>query len=209
MYEHLHEELYDNPEWFALEYRVATAESFLDYYKKIKAQDIYRWLWEGEYGPGSNLPESTLDRLTYDLRLARMMHGAREQNLWEPMGLAMKILKINLVPYADTGCPLKRLLDLSIRATEMRPNTLRFKRDWHFMKTQIPPDLEITIDQMSGFENDIPFHMTPEISWSDTYIDTYGIGYRLVPRHLFFRFFPEYEPVNMEYLRFVDSEEFE
>lgn len=207
MYEYLHDYYYFDPDWFAHEFRVATAEEFLDHYKKVRPADVYRWLWEGEYGPGSNSPESSLDRLTYDLRLARMKQGAREQKIWEPMGLAMKVLKINLVPYADSGCPLKRLLDLSVRATEMRANTLRFKRDWNFMKTQIIPGMEISVDQMNSFENTIAFHMTPEVPWSELFLKQYGTGYRLAPRRLFFRHFPEYEPVDMEYMRLYDTEE--
>ncbi len=204
MYDYLHN-IYYSQEWFSHEYRVALAEDFLDHYREIMPQDIYRWLWEGEFGPGLQAPTNSLDQLTYDLRLARMMEGAREQRLWESMGLGMHILKINLVPYVDHGCPLMRLLELSRKTLEMKANTLRFKKDWHFMKTQIVPGMEITVDQMNGFENTIAFHMTPEVSWSDHYMKKYGVGYRLVPRNQFFQFFPEFEPLENEYVSELGS----
>lgn len=185
---------YFNQEQASHEYRVAVAEEFLDRYTRIRPQDVYRWLWEGEFGPGINSPDLTLDRLTEDLRNSRMRPRSSVEDIWEPMGLSMRILKINLVPYADAGCPMLRLLEMAEHAREVRPNTMRFKKDWYFVKTQITPDLSITIEQMTAFENTIAFHMTPEVTYSPDYLEAYGLGYRLAPRQFFFKFFPEYEP---------------
>lgn len=206
MYDYLQRGNFTN-EWAGFDYRVSVAEQFLDHYSRIHAQDIYRWLWEGEFGAGSAAPDLDLNRLVYDLRLARIRTGSQEEPIWEPMGLSMKILKINLVPYADSGCPLMRLIEMNRKSREVRPNTLRFKRDWSFMKTQIIPGMSVSVDEMVQFENTIAFHMTPEASWSDDFMDHYGMGYRLVPQSIFFKHFPEYEPVDADMLRFVLEEE--
>lgn len=198
MYDYLYDNYY-NQEWAGQEFRVQIAERFLERYVHIRPEDIYRWLWEGEYGPGMNSPDLTIDRLNTDLRYARTISGSRKQEIWEPMGLAARILKINLVPYADSGGPFLRLLEMSNRAREIRPNTLRFKRDWYFMKTQVTRGMEVSLESMNDFENRIAFHMTPEVAFSETYIGHYGTGYRLVPRTLFFKHFPEYEPDDYEY----------
>lgn len=206
MYDHL-QEYYLSDTWSEHEKRVAEADAFLDYYTEIRAQDVYRWLWEGEFGGGASAPELTLDRISFDLRIARTNPRVYEQKIWEPVGLSMRILKINIVPYADGGCPLLRLLELARRTGELRPNTLRFKRNWYFLKTQIVPGMHISVDDLNAYENTIAFHMTPEVSWSTEFMETYGTGYRLVPRSLFFRYFPEYEPVDDERFRLPLEEE--
>ncbi len=189
MFEHLGDNYFVE---FELKSRVA--EDFLDKYRQAKAGDIYRWLWEGEFGAGNTIKALTLDRLTSDIRLARMHPSANVQKIWEDLGLAFTRLKINLVPYSDSGCPLKRLLMLAERGKEMRSDTLRFKQDWSFMKTQIVPGMAISVDEMTGFENSIPFHVTPEVPFSKDFDRFYGTGYEIVPRNLFFQYFPEYEP---------------
>ena len=206
MYDHLHEQ-YMNQQWVGPEYRAMLAEQFLDYYTDLKAQDIYRWLWEGEFGPGGNILDLSLDRLNTDLRKARADINVYEQKLWEPSGLSMKILKINIVRYADSGCPLLRLLELAARTRDSVPNTLRFKHNWNFMKTQLISGMNVTPEDMNVFENSIAFHMTPEINYSDLFIENYGLGYRLVPRQVFFKYFPEYEPEELDFELFARTAE--
>ena len=185
------------------EEKVFIAEQFLDTYEIEHARDMYRWLWEGEFGPGSQATDPNLESLAQDIRHARM-HARRSRrefpHLCEDIGLARKFLKINLVPYADSGCPLQRLIALMERMKDARPDPLRFKKDWAFTKTQIYPGLPITIDKLNHFENEIAFHMSPEIEYSEEFLEKYGNGYRIVPRNLFFQYFPEYAPENSGWL---------
>lgn len=167
------------------------SEWFLEQYPKIEACDIYRWIWEGEYGGKMGSTELTLDYLTNNIREARI-HGRRPAAVWEPMGLAMLLVKINLVTYADQGCPLLRLLMLEERSREIRPNPMRFKHDWSLMKSQLAPGMAVSVEKLIAFENAIPFHTVPEVKYSETFLKEYGSGYRIVPRNLFFNYFPEY-----------------
>ncbi len=167
------------------------AEWFLENYSDLKARDMYRWLWEGEFGAAHHGRNLSLDRLTEDIRLARIKNR-RGLMVWEPLGLANVLVKVNLVPYSDSGCPLKRLIMLEERARDVRPNPLRFKHDWNLLKTQLTPDMPVKIEHIHEFENSIPFHLTPEVQYTDEFIDKYGLGYRVVPRTLFFDYFPEY-----------------
>jgi len=179
-------------ESYDFETKARVAEEFLDRYREVRACDIYHWLWEGEFGKGPEAPELTLDELTDKIRLARTQRLSSKK-IWEHLGLAFLHIKINLVPYADSGCPLKRLMMLSDRSREIKSDTLRFKQDWAFMKTQIVPGMAITPDEMAGFENSIPFHILPEVPYSREFLRFYGDGYVIVPRELFFQYFPEYE----------------
>ena len=168
------------------------AEWFFTTYSSLQSCDIYRWLWEGEYGRYNKMLDMSLDKLTEDIRLARI-HPRQVKKVWEPLGLAMVLVKINLVSYSESGCPLKRLIMLEERARDIRPNPLRFKRDWSLIKTQLLPDMKIKSENLNDFENSIPFHIVPEVAYSTEFVHEYGQGYRIVPRSLFFDYFPEYE----------------
>ncbi len=178
------------------EEKVFIAERFLDAYSKAEARDVYRWLWEGEFGPGASSPELTLEGVAQHLRRARIHRRRTGLPVCENAGLANLFVKVNLAPYADAGCPLKRLLILEERVKDVRPDPLRFKRDWAFMKTQLIPGMSLTLEKMNQFEHEIPFHMAPEMEYSEVWKNEYGQGYRLAPRQTFFQYFPEYEIIN-------------
>ena len=186
------------------EEKVFVAEEFLDTYDPGDPRDIYRWLWEGEFGPGSHIREHSLEQLAQDIRRARIHRNRDRQAVCESLGLANVFVKVNLVPFADTGCPLKRLVMIEERIKDVRPDPRRFKKDWAFMKTELVPGMRVTTERMNAFEQEIPFHMAPEVEFSNEWYDTYGLGYRVVPRNVFFQYFPEYEleiggPRNMSY----------
>lgn len=194
MFEHLQE----ISEHFSVEQMTTIAEEFLDRHPQAKAQDIYRWLWEGEFGAGSRSQASNLDELTSAIRKARMHKTAGTQPMWEYLGLTQRLLHINIIPYSDAGCPLKRLLNLGERIRDFRPDQLRFKMQWGFLKTQVVPGMRITVDELNSFENEIPFHMTPELPFTEEFTQEYGTGYIIVPQDLFFETFPEYNPHSGE-----------
>ncbi|MCB1165967.1 MAG: hypothetical protein KDK33_07430 [Leptospiraceae bacterium] len=185
-------DLVEHTEDVTPEYKTETGEWFLDTYPTQRAVDLYHWLYLGEFGYGGEAPSSALDQLTEDIRIARF-NPPRFSGVWEPLGLAGRLLKINLVAYSDAGCPLPRLIHLSERVRELRPNSLRFKGDWNFMKTIVVPGMEITLEQIHQFENQIPFHMTPYMGFTEEFERSYGQAFRIVPRKSFFQYFPEFE----------------
>lgn len=164
---------------------------FLEHHPIARPRDVYGWLREGEYGKPVSIHNFSLDRLTQDIRLARI-EGIRDQPVWEPLGLAMLLVRINLVPYSDSGCPLKRLLMLEEKVQNIRPNPMRFKSDWSFFKAGLSENHPLTENDLIEFENSIPFHLVPEMEYGEKFLAAYGLGYRIVLRHQFFHFFPEY-----------------
>ncbi|MBX7057388.1 MAG: hypothetical protein K1X75_04935 [Leptospirales bacterium] len=183
-------------EGVSFEERMFISEQFLDRYAFAEPRDIYRWVREGEYGIGGHVIDLSLENLHQDLRKARIHKTRITLPVTENLGLANRFVKVNLAPYSDIGCPLKRLLMLEERVPDMRPDPLRFKRDWAFMKTQLSPGMSVTVDMMNRFENEIPFHMIPEIEYSKAWMENYGTGYRIVPRAAFFQYFPEHSIHN-------------
>ncbi|MCB1172441.1 MAG: hypothetical protein KDK39_02695 [Leptospiraceae bacterium] len=185
----------------SLDEKTAIAEAFLDRYDVTEADDMYRWLWEGEFGPGQRQQVLNIEQLQQDIRQARMHYrktGYHPGLICEESGLTRRFLRINLMVYADSGCPLNRLILLAERLRDVRPDPLRFKKDWEFMKTQIVYDMTLKIQQLRQFENRIAFHMSPETAWSDVWLERYGEGYWLVPRSLFYQYFPEYGDISYD-----------
>ena len=168
------------------------AEWFLAEYSEVEARDLYRWVWEGEFGRRQEQLDLSLDRLTEDIRRARI-HPFKPPRVWEPSGLAGMLVRINLVAYADGGYPLKRLLTMEERVFDQRPNPMRFKHDWAFMKSQLVPDMKVTQEHITEFENNIPIHLSPEVLPSEAFVKEYGTGYRIVPRVLLFGQYEEFQ----------------
>ncbi len=172
--------------------KTRVAEWFLAEYAECEARDLYRWVWEGEFGRRQEQTDHSLDVLTEDIRRARI-HPFKPPRVWEPMGLSGILVKVNLVAYADGGYPLKRLLSMEERVQEQRPNPMRFKHDWAFLKAQLVPGMKVTQEQVAEFENNIPIHLSPDILYSDEFLKQYGLGYRIVPRLLLFNQYEEFQ----------------
>ena len=175
--------------------RLDILEKFFKTYSITNPADLYMWLWEGEFGYSSyRHHEEVLDKLSEDIRKSRIEMGSVKLPVWEYLGLNNKLLKINIVAYAASNCPLLRLIFFSSRTRDIKSNSLRFKKNWQFIKTQISPGMTVTVEEMIEFENSIPFHMTPEVRYTDSFLKQYGTTYRIVPSTLFFSNFPEFNP---------------
>jgi len=206
MYEHIHD-FYMEKDPLSYEIRTDMAEEFLKRHPKLKPQDIYRWLWEGEFGMGSMTGNFTLEEMQQDLRRARQLPGMNLFPVWENQGLGMKFLRINIARYADADCPLITLIELSKRSADIHSDTLRFKYDWAFMKTQAVASGHLTMDDLNDFENSISFHTTPEVEYSEGFLSTFGSAYRIVPRSMFFAKFPEFKPEDSSHQEVLDESE--
>lgn len=183
-------------DFFLMDEKSERAEWFYSHYHSYTAEDIYAWLWAGEFGyPPGQYPDADLHRLLEDIRQARY-HAGTIRSVWEPLGLENHLIKINIAYYADVGCPLPRLIQLSERIREeISPNAMRFKSNWNLMKAHISEGADVSLTQIHEFEERIPFNMTPFIPHTADFLSQFGVHYRIVPAALFFDHFPEYESI--------------
>jgi hypothetical protein len=162
-------------------------------------QDLYRWLYYGEFG-SQDIP-SYLDKERARLELMRIkedIKSEKQKNLsekiWEPMGLSQRFIMVFVTRYYEQFCPLMRLINLIERAPAFRGTRMQFKLDWAFLKEYIIRNSgRFTKQDFYGFEDRINFHQIPEVPFTDKFQKMRPEKYRVVPRKLFFDFFPEYD----------------
>lgn len=181
---------FDRIDIFKLNEKVKAANWFYKHYDSFSAQDIYTWLWYGEFGY-PELPTNDLSTLKKDIRLARLS-PPKLNLIWEPIGLSKKFIKINLGIYYEIGYPLKRLLQLVSEVEELQKfDRLTFKNHWNLMKIQFDYSKKITLQDFYNFENKIPFHMTPYLGFTEEFLKEFSPYYRIVSLDSFFQYFPE------------------
>ena len=110
------------------------------------------------------------------------------------MGLAQRFVMVFITPYSQAECPINRIVNLMERAPAFRGTRMHFKLDWAFLKDYIIR----TSDKFSkqdfyGFEDRINFHQLPDVPFTKRFRELKPYNYRVIPRKLFFDFFPEFD----------------
>ncbi|MCP5495570.1 MAG: hypothetical protein H7A23_13520 [Leptospiraceae bacterium] len=183
------------PSLATTEQKVFALELFLEKYHHIDLQDIYKWLYYGEFGPSqlikvSKIPE--LQHLLNDIQY-EASHDILSDTLWEPVGLSLKFIKVFLSPYFKQDCPLKRLISLMNRSIAFRGTRMHFKLDWSFIKEYFIRNKLYTKQDFYNFEDRNSYQILPDLPYTDEFLINFPYRYRVVPRKLFFEFFPEYD----------------
>ena len=111
----------------------------------------------------------------------------------EYLGLAEKFLRVNLLPYFEAKCPLKRLLKLHNSLKNYKANRFRFKQNWKFLKEICIEEKAMPSSSFDSFERNIDFYLMPEIYYTQTFLQKHPPSYYIVPQSPFFQFFPEYK----------------
>lgn len=177
-------------EVFELEDKLRFANWFYKNYSLFEAQDIYSWLWIGEFGY-HDYPLNDLNTLMDDIIQAQLK-PSKIRKLWEPLGISRKFIKINIDIYFEAGYPLKRLLDLVERNKSfINIDKLTFKNSWNLMKLELDFTQNVKLNDMNLFMEKIPFHMSPYYPFTENFSKEFGNFYRIVPMNDFFFYYPE------------------
>jgi hypothetical protein len=171
-------------------------------YRKVnhyELQDIYKWLYYGEFGPeehsvylksDARVPE--LQKLLNDIKSEVNVPNLSDQ-VWRPLGLSLRYIKINLSCYHSLKLPLKTLENLLERSPAFRGTRVHFKLDWSFIKDYLITRVrKYQKEDFYTFEDRINFHQLPVVDFTSAYFKRYPDKYRVVPRKLFFDYFPEF-----------------
>jgi len=180
--------------------RALLIHEFLDTHPEAEIQDLYKWLYLGEFGePEKNMFYSGTKALPeLHLLLAEIKRETTYaepcKKLWEPIGIAARFVKVFLTPYYLRECPLNRLVNLMERSPAFRGGRMEFKLDWNYLKEKamvIRPDWDK--EQFQKFEEENNFHQLPDLPHTELFLTVQPYAYRVVSQKLFFSYYPEYE----------------
>lgn len=149
------------------EQKIFALRKFISENPFFNLQDLYRWLYYGEFGPQDHVYyykskyKSELMKILDDYRIEngrrfRVMDklvsrinswkfdysspqdiNPKGGRLWEPMGLSQRFIMVFVSEYASRRYPLKNLVDLKDRSPAFAGTRMQFKLDWGFIKDYI------------------------------------------------------------------------
>lgn len=172
---------------------------FLETHKNIEIQDLYKWLYYGEFGyeersaflkaeKGVPKLQQILDEIDTEKELEDPI-----QIVWEPLGCSHRFIMVYITPYYSFDCPLLRIVNLMERSPAFRGSRMQFKLDWGTVKEHM---LSVSSDwskeDFYQFEDRIGFHQLPIVDFSEGYLQEHPYKYRVLSQKLFFEYFPEF-----------------
>ncbi|WCL48377.1 hypothetical protein [Leptospira sp. GIMC2001] len=172
---------------------------FFDFHKNIEIQDLYKWLYYGEFGyeeqnaflrARKSVPQLQLllDQIDTEKSFEQQI-----DRVWEPMGCSHRFVMVYIAPYFRKECPLVRMVNLMERSPAFRGSRMQFKLDWSILKEYaMQRDKKFTKEEFYQFEDRIGFHQLPSQEFSEEFQETHPYAYRVVSQKLFFEYFPEF-----------------
>ncbi len=146
----------------------------------MRAADWYKLLYQGVFGVGHIMGESSYDRLVEETRRVRDL-GPQGEPLIERVSPDGTVVRVNLRPYAQGGGSLEALHEAMLSSSNMKCDPRWFIRLWRRFK-RVAGELHIEVDEREMCELDdlladrgpVPMHHTPE------YREAYYPAYRVV-----------------------------
>lgn len=172
---------------------------FLDRHPQLEIQDLYKWLYFGEFGYEDQ--NSFLKARKAIPKLQQMLDEIDNEKemesqidlVWEPMGCSHRFISVHITPYFNRFCPLVRLVNIMERSPAFRGSRMQFKLDWSLVKEYaLSMYPQWTKDDFYQFEDRIGFHQLPSLDFSELYLTQHPYKYRIVSQKLFFEYFPEF-----------------
>ncbi|MBE7411689.1 MAG: hypothetical protein L6Q54_13460 [Leptospiraceae bacterium] len=193
-------ESFDTESALTIDEKIYVLDEFIKEHPQSGIQDLYRWLYSGEFGQidlsgilkgESNIPQ--LQKILDDIKSEAISEDLIKR-VWDPVGFSMRFVTVYVTEYYNRECPLKRLVNLIERAPAFQGSRMQFKLDWSFLKDYLTKTVKKFDKQdFYNFEDKIGFYQLPEINFSDVYLSNYPTKYRVVPRKLFLGYFPEFD----------------
>ncbi|MCE9500517.1 MAG: hypothetical protein K8R21_08475 [Leptospira sp.] len=194
--------------------KIFIIDNFLAVHPLAEIQDVYKWLYYGEFGheeqvgifaKEKRLPE--LQLILDDLK-SEIIEENIPEKVWDPVGFSMRFVMVYLTEYNRRECPLKRLVNLIERSPAFKGSRMQFKLDWGLIKDHLTqPGKNFERQDFYNFEDKIGFYQLPEVSFTLPFLENYPVKYRIVPRKLFFDYFPEFD--DLRDIKFIKKSYFE
>jgi len=146
----------------------------------MRAADWYKLLYQGVFGVGHIMGESSYIRLVEETGRVRDL-GPQGEPLIERVSPDGAVVRVNLRPYARGGGSLEALHDAMLASSSVKGDPKQFIRLWRRFK-RVAEELHLGVDEREMCDLDdlladrglVPMHHTPE------YREAYYPAYRVV-----------------------------
>ena len=160
---------------------VSFANELVDRYPKCEAKDLYKTLYQDEFGPG-HIISSWANARAYLEREIASMPAHDEYGLVEPCGPSGRMLRLNLRTALAEGIGVDTIIALMKTSMErLQPDTLAFLQQWDAVRELAKQrKLPLTSAQIEEFDQTLGPDGLDVIHHSNVYMMNYAPAYRVI-----------------------------
>lgn len=168
-----------------------SVKQLVEYHQQLRpdlqVQDVYKMLYQANFGVGHILTDSTGVRAYLMEELASMDTTDRSEPLLERISTSGEIVRVNLRPFKAMNLNPQALLQLMERsAAETRPDTLAFNREWNeFCALVRYGFLKFSLNEVEEWDARVSARVLQPVHHSQQYTRAYKPAYRVVRSSLF------------------------
>jgi hypothetical protein len=160
---------------------IRLVEDHLQRYPEMQIQDVYKMLYQGEFGVRHILdnPETAYGFL---LRELEQIPGDASETLWEEISPDRTMIRIQLTAFLGRHLNPDDLWQAMIMTAEsVIGDMARFKANWDIFRQGTEDGiLPFSLNKILDFWHDMQHRSFPPVHHSDKYIASYHPAYRVI-----------------------------
>jgi hypothetical protein len=170
----------------AVEGRIAALDEHLRRHPEAEAVDLYKFLHQGEFGPGHMIEDRAAAQRYLERELAGLEKEREADSVCEALGGDPAMVRIHLRPFLASGFDTGELLDAFVASANQvsgDPETIAaaLDRTAFWLRSQGRDDLA---GELEGLGAEFAGTGYPALHHSEAYREAYKPAYRVVLREL-------------------------
>lgn len=159
-------------------------EHHLDRYPEMGVEDVYKMLYQANFGVEHLLADTAAVRTFLLAELAELNETIANEALVERISCDGLIVRVNLRPFKQAGMDAELLVRaMFATAATTRPDTLMFRRQWNEFEGLVRYGfLRFNVPDVEAFSGRIASNIIVPIHHSQAYERAYHPAYRIVRR---------------------------
>jgi hypothetical protein len=173
-------------------------EFHLSIKKDVQVQDIYKMLYQANFGVEHLLGDTAGVARYLEEELASLATAPSDEPLVERISTSDQVVRVNLRPFKRLNLEPARLVECMFQsAAETKPDTLVFLREWNEFAALVRYRLvDLPSEQLQEWSEKVESGAYGPAHHTDAYRAANSPAYRVVRRAVFERMFPLVESVT-------------
>ena len=160
---------------------IVLVKNHLERYPQLQIQDVYKMLYQGEFGVGHLIdnPQAAKNYLNSELE---QVAGDSTEPLWEYISPDSSMVRINLRPFKFRQMDSRKLIQAMLKTTRtVIGDTTRFINDWDIIQQGINKKLlPFSASKTKKFWLEMKAQGFPAVHHSQDYQQAYHPAYRVI-----------------------------